>query len=395
MASLSFPDLKTKYRASAHRREPWLIVCGGFHRHGGMDIANLALAEHLNRSGHEVVLLGHDFDANISPEIRKIKVPRLFSSTALGEVALRTTGKLTAEAMVNADPHTRVIVNGTNCSYGDINWVHYVHGGWEPTYAGAPLWCRGRDALQGQIYRRRQAEALRRARLVIANSRTSAQQVITKNAIPAERVKVVYLGCSSDLRPPSVEERSAARQWLRIRDDQRVVAFIGAVTWDERKGFDTLWRAWQRIADPENILVVAGNGGKLNYWQTQMRQVGTNNVRMLGFTRRVKDVLAAADLLVSPSRYETFGLNVQEAICHGVPAVASRCAGITELFPHSMQGLILGDPNCPEELAHLIGRTLSDLNPWKTRTLEFRQQLQAYTWDDMSRRIAELAGETA
>ena len=116
-------------------------------------------------------------------------------------------------------------------------------------------------------------------------------------------------------------------------------------------------------------------------------------MRILGFTDRVNDVLAAADILVSPSRYETFGLNVQEAICCGVPAIVSASAGIAELYPEEMRPLLLPDCEDSDGLARLIKSCLDDLENWKERTRAFADHLRGYTWADMAKRIVELASE--
>jgi glycosyltransferase involved in cell wall biosynthesis len=247
------------------------------------------------------------------------------------------------------------------------------------------------------MYRRREALALRSARLVIANSQTAARQVITEVGVPASRVKVVYLGCSPDSRPATVSERTAAREWLKIRPTDRVLAFVGALTWDENKGLETLWRAWEKtshIFGGNCILVVAGAGAKLARWRSRIAASDLGqSVRVLGFTERVNDVLAAADLLVSPSRYETYGLNVQEAICRGVPAIVSASAGIAELYPEKMRPLLLPDCEDSDGLSRLVRSCLDDLEKWKERTRAFADQLRSYTWSDMAKRIVEVASE--
>jgi glycosyltransferase involved in cell wall biosynthesis len=287
------------------------------------------------------------------------------------------------------------VVNGGNCCFGDINWVHYVHNGYPARYGEAPFWIRWKDQFLRSMYRRREALALRSARLVIANSRTAAQQVITKAGVPASRVKVVYPGCSPDSRPATAFERTAARDWLKIQPTDRVVAFVGALTWDENKGLETLWRAWEtrsRTFGGNSVLVVAGGGAKLNRWRSRIAASGLDkSVRVLGFTERVNNVLAAADVLVSPSRYETFGLNVQEAICRGVPAIVTASAGIAELYPAEMQPLLLPDCEDSDAVAGLIKSCLDDLENWKERTRAFADQLRGYTWTDMAKRIVELA----
>ena len=233
--------------------------------------------------------------------------------------------------------------------------------------------------------------------MVIANSQTAARQVITEVGVPASRVKVVYLGCSPDSRPATALERTAAREWLKIQPTDRVVAFVGALTCDENKGLETLWRAWEktsRTLGGNRVLVVAGGGAKLERWRSRIAASDLGqSVRILGFTERVNDVLAAADVLVSPSRYETFGLNVQEAICRGVPAIVTASAGIAELYSEEMRPLLLPDCDNSDALARLIESCLDDLENWKERTRAFADQLRAHTWTDMAKRIVELASE--
>lgn len=391
---VAFPQGQNR---SHGEREPWLIVCGGFHQYGGMDRANLALAEYLRSAGHEVFLVGHDFDEERTRAFDRREVPRFLGSTAIGERGLCQIGKRQAERMVQEHPRVRVAVNGGNCCFGDINWVHYVHNGYPARDGDAPAWIRWKDQFLRSMYRRREALALRSARLVIANSQTAARQVITEVGVPASRVKVVYLGCSPDLRPATALERTAAREWLKIRPTDRVVAFVGALTWDDNKGLETLWRAWQsrlRSIEGNCVLVVAGGGAKLERWRSRIAASDLGqSVRILGFTERVNDVLAAADVLVSPSRYETFGLNVQEAICRGVPAIVSASAGIAELYPEELRPLLLRDCNDSDGLARLIESCLDDLENWKERTRAFADRLRRYTWADMAQRIVELASE--
>ena len=69
-----------------------------------------------------------------------------------------------------------------------------------------------------------------------------------------------------------------------------------------------------------------------------------NDVCVLGFTKDISTVLAAADVLVSPTRFEPYGQGVHEAICCGLPVFVSRCAGIAERFPAELGDLLLENP---------------------------------------------------
>ena len=108
---------------------------------------------------------------------------------------------------------------------------------------------------------------------------------------------------------------------------------------DVRKGFDTLFEAWRRlVGDPgwDARLVVVGTGTSLPSWRARAVDEGLGgSIAFLGFRDDVPDVLAACDLLVSPTRYEAYGLNVQEALCTGLPAIVSAGAGIAERYPEA------------------------------------------------------------
>ena len=120
-------------------------------------------------------------------------------------------------------------------------------------------------------------------------------------------------------------ERRAAREALGI-GDRRVAVFIGALG-DRRKGFDVLFDAWRGLAaDPawDVDLFVVGAGAEREAWMQQAREAGlAERIRFLGFRSDVASVLAAADVLVHPARYEPYGLGVHEAICRGVPAIVT------------------------------------------------------------------------
>jgi glycosyltransferase involved in cell wall biosynthesis len=66
-----------------------------------------------------------------------------------------------------------------------------------------------------------------------------------------------------------------------------------------------------------------------------------------------------ADLYVQPSRAETFGIGVAEAMCLGLPVVATRVGGLPELVDDGVTGQLVA-PEDPEALAHAIADVLDD-----------------------------------
>jgi glycosyltransferase involved in cell wall biosynthesis len=95
--------------------------------------------------------------------------------------------------------------------------------------------------------------------------------------------------------------------------------------------------------------------------------------------------------LVSPVRYESYGLNVQEAMCCGVPAIVSASAGVAERYSSELLPLLL--PN-HEDACDLATRMLDwkrDIVRWRKRLEPTAQMLRAYSWNDMASRFVNLA----
>jgi glycosyltransferase involved in cell wall biosynthesis len=371
--------------------EPWVLVAGGFHQHGGMDKANSALAAFLASRGHQVHLVAHEVAPCLAahPRIAVTCVGRPGGSYFIGDCLLGLRGKAVARAVVAQFPRARVVVNGGNCDWQDINWAHSVHHAWPPCDHYAPLWFKLKSRIDKSIARRRERAALSDARIIIANSERTRHDLITTVGVPAQKIHRIYLGSDSPMRVITAAERLAARRWLGKEYDRPIAVFIGALGFDTNKGIDTLSAAWERLCarpDWDVDLVVAGGGRGVESWRRRIERAGiSSRMTMLGFTDRVTDLLAASDVLVSPVRYEAYGLNVHEALCHGVPAIVSATAGISERYPAELSGLILRDPSSVDELVERLLSWRVAMPAWKKSIEPLAAELCAWSWQDMAR----------
>jgi glycosyltransferase involved in cell wall biosynthesis len=374
-------------------------VAGGFHARGGMDKANAALASYLLGRGHDVHLVAHEIEPALArhARVRAHVVPRPWGSLLLGEQRLSLAARRVARSLRELRPRARVVANGGNFVSPDINWVHAVHAAWPPTDAGAPAWFRAKNRLWHALACRRERRALRRAGLVIANSERTRRDLVGLVGVAPERVHTVYLG--GDLRPASPRERAEARGWLGVEEGRPLVLFAGALGHDHNKGFDTLWRAWQELSAGggwDALLFVAGGGRGLETWRARVAGAGLSDaVRFLDFSERLAEVLAASDLLVSPVRYEAYGLNVHEAVCRGVPALVSRGAGVAERYPAALSEMLLPDPEDAADLAARLLRWRRSIEGWREGFGPLAGQLGRRTWADVAADIVALAEETA
>ncbi|HXZ80688.1 MAG TPA: glycosyltransferase family 4 protein [Terriglobales bacterium] len=379
---------------------PWVLVAGDFRPLGGMDKSNFMLAQYLVEQNIPVFLVAHSVDPALRGRagVQACIVPKFANSYLLAEGLLRRRAREVITDVCRRWPNARVLANGGNCDWPDINWVHCVHHAWPCRDQGAPLWSRAKNRLGKFLARRSEQCAIARASLVLANSERTRDDLIRLLQVKPERVHAVYPGADPESRPPSSEERSAARQWLGFSPERPLIAFIGGLGHDHNKGFDTLWSVFRelcRITDWDANLVVAGAGRNLPDWRFQIAASDLEpRVRMLGVTDRVPEVLAAADLLVSPVRYEGFGMNVQEAICRGVPAMVTASAGVAEHYPDELRHLLIPNPDNCRILAEMLRRWRKRMPETREAFLALGSYLRRYTWRDMAERIVNIAADS-
>src|SRR5689334_6328914 len=92
-----------------------------------MDMANLALAGFASRAGYSVEIVAHQVDPSVRdwPSTQVHLVKRPMGSSLLGGPLLAARGKAVGKHVRTANG--MVVVNGGNCAWPGVNWVHYVH----------------------------------------------------------------------------------------------------------------------------------------------------------------------------------------------------------------------------------------------------------------------------
>ncbi|MBN1209560.1 MAG: glycosyltransferase family 4 protein [Myxococcaceae bacterium] len=358
-----------------------------------MDRANLALASYLARQGGPVRLVAHRVADELLgfPNVRFVRVPKPAGAYLLGEPLLEAVGRLWA--LRTLAEGGEVLANGGNCAVPAANWVHYVHGAYAAEGTGSLL-RRLKGRVSHRLYLRGERRALRRARVIIANSERTRADLLAATGAAPERVHVIYYGIDPErFRPRAPEERREARAALGWPEGRRVALFVGALG-DRRKGFDTVFPAWARLCEREdwNVdLKVVGVGAQREAWEREARERGLGErIQFLGFRKDVPALMAAADLLIAPTRYEAYGLGVQEALCTGLPALVSRSAGVAERYPAELRELLIDDPDDTAELVRRLER-------WRAREAELAphlaklaEALRSHTWDGMAAAIVDL-----
>lgn len=162
--------------------------------------------------------------------------------------------------------------------------------------------------------------------------RVRPRTVVIPNGVDLER-----------FRPPSPQERRAARERLRLDAEHRVALFVGHEF--ERKGLRLAMEALVH-ATTVLLLVVGGTRPMVARAQREADELGVaDRVLLLGQQSNLTPYLAAADLFVLPSSYESSGLVFLEALACGLPVVATRVGIAPEVVEDGRNGwLVDRDP---------------------------------------------------
>ena len=163
---------------------------------------------------------------------------------------------------------------------------------------------------------------------LVAVSAALREQLLT--AAPAARVTVV---------PNGVDLAAAARARTNVSRSDRVangstLLYLGRLE-IHQKGLDHLIDALRRVGSGV-MLLVAGAGKDSRKLRQMVAGAGlSDRVRFVGAVSGEKkwELLAEADMIVQPSRFETFGITVLEAMACGTPVIASDLPCIRELLP--------------------------------------------------------------
>jgi glycosyltransferase involved in cell wall biosynthesis len=135
-----------------------------------------------------------------------------------------------------------------------------------------------------------------------------------------------------------------------------VVGCVGRL--DPVKGQDVLIDALTRLPGVRARLI--GSGAQEAALRARAERLGVaGRVELTGWSDRVADLLDGVDIYCQPSRYETLGLALIEAMGAGLPCVASATGGVPELFDGGRCGHLvpIGDPAA---LAAAIDRLAAD-----------------------------------
>jgi glycosyltransferase involved in cell wall biosynthesis len=249
----------------------------------------------------------------------------------------------------------------------------------------------GNDEVSRYYTRPNQMRLVESAERVLVQT-SIEREFLVKCGYPRERTVMLGMG----INPAELDGGSGER--FRDRHDIRgpVVCYIGPRTYDKGtfhlvEAMESLWRG----GDPATLVLAGTDIEDFRRHYEKLPEKTKRNCLALDYIDEAekKDLLDACDLLVLPSRSDSFGIVFLEAWYYGKPVVGARAGGIPGLVRDGIDGLLVpfGDAG---ELALAIRRFLLDAGYARELGEAGRKRvLEEFTWDRKYEVVKELYHE--
>ena len=202
---------------------------------------------------------------------------------------------------------------------------------------------------------------------VIVSTEEERQDIARYYGAPRHNIEVIPAGVNLEMFQPvdRAEARAALASEWGIRDDERVILYVGRI--EPLKGIDFLLRALPMLEHDGAVraLIVGGNPDndvEMERLKSLAAELGIAD--SVTFTGSVPQAVlptyySAADVFTLPSHSESFGLAPLEAMACGTPAVVSRVGGL-KTFIRSGENGYLVPWRCPESFAQRFDTLLAN-----------------------------------
>jgi len=313
---------------------------------GGAERALATFAAWLETRGHEVLALGLEGPAPGE------SAPGLFVPVTTHGWTRGKRERRLAEALLStaAGMGCDVTIGTRHLPRVDFYWPH--GGAHAATLRALGKRVRGRHRAFLELERKALADG--GARRVVCVSELVRQEILDFYPTSARRLRLIPNGVDLERFRPAAREasRAALLALTGWPAEDPILTFTGRNA--KLKGLERLFQALGTLAGRPWRLLVAGPEDARR-WGRRARKAGLDPER-LHIAAQLDPLMIAAggDLAILPSRRDTCGLVVLEALAAGTPVLISEAVGAKEVLRDPLQGSVFGKKVKPRELAALI-----------------------------------------
>lgn len=234
------------------------------------------------------------------------------------------------------------------------------------------------------------------ARLIISNSESNNADLVRYFSIDPARIRIVHEALDHDLFKPESPQDGTEEVICELDIEKSFVLFVSSL-W-RYKNAETLIRSIKEVSRelPDVRCLIVGYQPDLTYFDELTRlvtELGLEETVVFagGMDQRsIAALYRRALVLVYPSRNETFGLPLLEAMACGCPVITTTAGSLPEIGGDSA---LYFDPDDVEQLASLISTICTDSNLIEKMRQNGLDRAAKFTWANTARQTLEVFRE--
>ena len=227
---------------------------------------------------------------------------------------------------------------------------------------------------------------------IILPTHKEKEHLIRYYDAPVDKIRIVPCGVNLELFKPM--DKLSVRRNLAFHVDDLIVLYVGRYA--PIKGLDRLFKTFRNLMHlPHLRLVMVGGDGENSpmFKQLQSKAKALHIENSMVFVGRVDqetlpEYYSAADVLVVPSYYESFGLVALEALACGTPVVTTSVGAMEEIVKDGVTGYVAKDTD-PQHYARLIETILLKQQQNGASPSEIRSSVAEFTWSKSASRLLD------
>lgn len=250
-------------------------------------------------------------------------------------------------------------------------------------------------APEGVIRTLTEEEVIARSDCVVASTPYEFEDLLQHYSADPAALCTSPPGIRHDIFGPG--DRIEARRWTGLGEGP-VILFVGRI--QPLKGIDTAIEALARLrpsASPAQLVIIGGPSGSSGEAEViRLRQLAAHLeiVDRVHFVspvphEQLASFYRAADIVIMPSRSETFGLVAAEAQSCGAPVIASNVGGLPYIIEDGKSGLLVTGHD-PNDYAAAIDTILHDPQLAQLLRRGALKNAERFSWEATVSRLLEL-----
>lgn len=242
---------------------------------------------------------------------------------------------------------------------------------------------------------------IKESQIITASSKSEKEYLIHLYNCPENKIHIAHPGVNTSIFKPMTQ--AFAREYIQSITREKILLFVGRI--EPLKGVDLIMHALKilQTKSPELklCLLIVGGGSNTELGHNQAELLRLKQLQItLGITPIVGYVSQrhqyelpyyynAADLLVMPSHYESFGMTALEAMACGTPVIITNTTGISRVIDEDFSSLVVSANN-PMQLAIQIEKIITDKEFRTHFQNKIHKIISSFNWEDSALHINQI-----